>query len=261
MKKYNYLPNILGALGIIFALLMFEMLIAVVFLELGISYEYGDPAASVIQVFAFGIVLTVLMHYSGITYSELFHPSTNSVSATLKLLVLPVSMFCISSVWWLTDILAALVAVYPPDADTLEMFERLIFSGVVSLIAVCVIAPFLEEMLFRGIILRGLLGSYSPIKSILISAFLFGFVHFNIYQFVAAFILGCFLGWIFYLSRSLWPCIFAHAIYNGTTYLPTMSNDQVEFGSPFESFIAIAFSLLAIYLIHRIFSYKSQANS
>ena len=59
--------------------------------------------------------------------------------------------------------------------------------GVFSFIAIVIAAPVLEELIFRGIILNGLLKRYSPLKSVLISSILFGVVHLNPWQFVAAF--------------------------------------------------------------------------
>ena len=47
-------------------------------------------------------------------------------------------------------------------------------NGIFSFLLIVIAAPILEELLFRGIILDGLLKNYSPLKSILISSFLFG---------------------------------------------------------------------------------------
>ena len=260
MKKFNYLPNLAGSIGILAVLVMLEILIASALYDVGIQYEYGDPSASVIHVFAFGLILSVLMHFSGLTYSQLFHPSSNSVASTLKILIIPISIFCISSLWWLNDINNLVATLFPLDLSTIKMFERMMYSGVVSFIAICIVAPFLEEMLFRGIILRGLLGNHSPLKSILVSSILFGAIHFNIYQFVTACILGGFLGWLFYQSRSLWPCILGHAIYNTTVYIVSLGDNTEPFGSFLGSVIAIVLSVFSIYALNWIFSFKARAN-
>jgi hypothetical protein len=87
-------------------------------------------------------------------------------------------------------------------------------TGIFSFILMVVAAPILEELIFRGIILDGLLRVYSPVKSILVSSFLFGFVHLNPWQFVTGLIIGIFSGWVYYKTRSLLPSIIIHASAN-----------------------------------------------
>ena len=72
----------------------------------------------------------------------------------------------------------------------------------------------MEELIFRGIILDGLLRRYSPMKSIIISSVLFGIVHLNPWQFISAFIIGLFSGWVYYRTRKLTLSIIIHFINN-----------------------------------------------
>jgi membrane protease YdiL (CAAX protease family) len=83
-------------------------------------------------------------------------------------------------------------------------------NGIFSFIAIVIAAPVLEELIFRGIILNGLLKRYSPLKSIVISSILFGVVHLNPWQFVAAFVIGIFSGWVYYKTKKLTLCILIH---------------------------------------------------
>jgi len=87
--------------------------------------------------------------------------------------------------------------------------------GIVPVLFSCVVAPVLEEMLFRGVILRGFLRQYSRTFAILWSATLFGIAHLNLYQMATALVLGIVSGWLYERCRSLWPCILLHAAYNG----------------------------------------------
>ncbi|MEO6567615.1 MAG: CPBP family intramembrane glutamic endopeptidase, partial [Opitutaceae bacterium] len=50
---------------------------------------------------------------------------------------------------------------------------------VASLVALAVVAPLTEESIFRGLILRGLLGAGSTTRALLLSAALFGLMHIN----------------------------------------------------------------------------------
>lgn len=77
-----------------------------------------------------------------------------------------------------------------------------------------IVGPILEELFFRGLILRGLLSRYSTKKSILISSLFFAIVHFTPWQFVFAFIVGIVLAWVYIKTGSLLPSMLIHATLN-----------------------------------------------
>ena len=85
--------------------------------------------------------------------------------------------------------------------DNAETIEVVIF-GFLMYFQTLITAPIFEELLFRGIILNGLLNKYknSSKKAIIYSAMVFGLVHLNIPQGIHAFIGGIILGSIYYLS-------------------------------------------------------------
>ncbi|WP_185869019.1 CPBP family intramembrane glutamic endopeptidase [Blattabacterium cuenoti] len=78
------------------------------------------------------------------------------------------------------------------------------------------LAPICEEVLFRGIILNGMLkNKIHPIKAILFSSFLFGVTHMNPWQFVGGLFIGSFIGFIYFVTSSIIDCIILH-IFNNT---------------------------------------------
>lgn len=99
------------------------------------------------------------------------------------------------------------------DAITNPFENLLFFAGAIS------IGPILEEILFRGMILRGLLTTKSPISAILISSLLFGVIHIKPIQIINGFILGLFIGWIYYKTRSIGVTIIIHSISNLTVVI------------------------------------------
>ena len=126
------------------------------------------------------------------------------------------------------------------------------------MVTVVVAAPVLEELLLRGIILDGLLKIYSPKKAIIWSALFFGFFHLNPWQFIPAFALGLFMGWIYYRTRSLMTTIFIHFVANsagvilGYFFLP-----EAQEMAPTRSFFpsdASYFGLLAAALVILVFA-------
>jgi membrane protease YdiL (CAAX protease family) len=84
-----------------------------------------------------------------------------------------------------------------------------------SLLLAAIVAPLIEEILFRGLILQGFVRNYGAFHGLMLSSLLFGIVHFNPYQFVAGFILGLFIGLLFVRTGSILPGLLVHVLYNG----------------------------------------------
>lgn len=75
-------------------------------------------------------------------------------------------------------------------------------------------APIVEEVLFRGIILGGLLAYQSKYQAAIWSAILFFIYHLNPWQFPLAFTLGLVFAWWFIQTGSLLPCLLGHTLNN-----------------------------------------------
>lgn len=84
----------------------------------------------------------------------------------------------------------------------------------VTLICVSVFAPFFEEWLCRGTILRGLLSRMKPASAIALSAVFFAFIHLNPWQGIPAFALGCLFGWVYYKTGSIKLTMLMHCVNN-----------------------------------------------
>lgn len=168
-----------------------------------------------------GLVLSGILHFKHMSYRELLHPSEASVGATAVLLV-PLVLLLVPglllAMWSLVDVV---MAWFPMSRAEEAMFARLDGPDFAGALAVCVLAPVVEEMLFRGVILRSFLLQYDRRQAIWGSALLFGVAHLNIYQFVVALGLGFVLGWLYERSRSLIPCIALHASYNTAVFFST----------------------------------------
>ena len=144
---------------------------------------------------------------------------------------------------WLWS-LAALV--YAVLASTYAVTGRINFdlanpalSGLVILFVVA--AAFLEEVTFRGLVLRGMLRAWGTtnrgvLKSILVSSLLFCSIHlFDILggrpllnvllQSLGAIFLGVFLAVLVVKSKSIYPAVFFHAVYNLSAFLSFAAQD------------------------------------
>lgn len=110
-----------------------------------------------------------------------------------------------------------------------ESFEMMMDYKIAGFITICILAPVLEEILFRGILLRGLLqNGTSPIIAIALSSILFGAAHMNPWQFLGAGLLGAIFGFVYYRTRALWICIFLHALNNSISYIYMMKEKSID---------------------------------
>lgn len=99
------------------------------------------------------------------------------------------------------------------------MLESLIKSPLTGMIQVCVLAPIIEEILMRGVVLGGLKNSYGTVTALLISATLFALLHFNMVQTLSAFVCGMILGLLYIKTNSVFCCMIAHSGYNLISYV------------------------------------------
>ena len=91
--------------------------------------------------------------------------------------------------------------------------ERILWS----VLTVSVLAPVLEEIIFRRVIEGEFLKSYSPVVAIILSSLLFGLIHQNLWQMIPAFFYGVLFGWVYYKFRNVWITIGLHSLNNTIT--------------------------------------------
>lgn len=76
------------------------------------------------------------------------------------------------------------------------------------------IAPFCEELFFRGFVLPGLLHDLSPLWAIVISSALFAVAHADAGSFVPLFAIGLCLGYVRWRTGSTWASMSLHILNN-----------------------------------------------
>ena len=104
---------------------------------------------------------------------------------------------------------------------TVQLFEA-IMGEPAGYLAIGILVPIAEELVFRGAILRTLLNLFNKNMhwvAILVSAILFGAMHGNLPQFVHATLIGLILGWMYYRTHSIVPGIVFHWINNTVAYI------------------------------------------
>ncbi len=116
-----------------------------------------------------------------------------------------------------------LVKLIPTTGPVMGPFYESIKAGLealtrgplwISLLCTAVFAPVFEEWLCRGMVLRGLLRKTSPAVAIMVSGAFFALIHFNPWQAVPAFVLGCLFGIVYYKTGSLKLTMLMHCVNN-----------------------------------------------
>ena len=96
-----------------------------------------------------------------------------------------------------------------------------------NLLIIALIPAVGEELTFRGVLQQSLTrGMKNPHVAILLSAAIFSFIHFQFYGFLPRMFLGILLGYMFYITDSLWTSIAMHFVNNGTAVVLYYLNNK-----------------------------------
>ncbi|MEY4562203.1 MAG: hypothetical protein RLZZ618_1480 [Pseudomonadota bacterium] len=248
-------PSLTSALLLCVALFIIEQLMMAVGVDLrGVLGLTDMQIVGLAVLLSYGILLSSALALQGRSYRQLFHESTHDPRVVLGVVTLPVLML-VPAVLVLSGWINMLVtAVFPTSAWEADAFEQMANGSFASVLMGVVLAPVLEEMLFRGVILRGFLQRYPPPVAIVHSAAIFGLAHLNVYQFCGAMFIGLLLGWLYERTRSLWPCILLHAGYNSAVlWMSLPDGSGKEMGEALTSGSGVlAALLLALWAGHRL---------
>lgn len=221
--------SLLTALGVMLAAVLAEavvmfMLKGVVFLAnlAGVPWFNDDPAieAAVLiaaKLLAFAAIGAWILQRRHQTWRDVGYARFSPI--TLGLIFLPVVAGVVIFLSELDNLLRTLLGSRGLDSwDLAPGVGRLLTSSWLGVVLAVIIAPLTEELLFRGLILRGLLGRWRPWAAVVTSALLFALMHLNPAQMPVAFLLGLVLGWAYVRTRSLGLCMLGHAINNAAAY-------------------------------------------
>jgi len=211
-----FYPGIFQAIGLLMLLLFLLIGLGAIIDNLGFFQE-ESLIISVGNSIAFAIILAWGAKKSRVPFREIFSmkPFRARLLIPMGLIVLGISIVG-------SELDNVFRAILPPPDWLSDIFLRLAGHDTNpwgSILALVIVAPMTEELLFRGLFLRGFLGRYAPHKAILGSAMLFGLFHLNPWQFVHTTAIGILLGWWFFKTRSLIPCIFGHALNNSLLFI------------------------------------------
>lgn len=124
--------------------------------------------------------------------------------------------------------------------------------GIIYFIGAILIGPILEELVFRGTFLTGMLEKYTPQKAIILTSLLFALVHLQPFQIVPAFFWGLLFGYTFYKTRSIVLVILLHMTVNFSSllsYWGHLANQPHTFLSAYGRYSLLVYGISTIGLL------------
>jgi membrane protease YdiL (CAAX protease family) len=117
----------------------------------------------------------------------------------------------------------------------------------VNVIVIALLPAICEELFFRGALQRVLIHlTKNPLVGIIIAAFLFSALHLQFAGFLPRMFLGIVLGVLYWYSGSLWTCILAHFVFNGTQVLLVSYAPKYINTTPSPALFAAVVSIIAV---------------
>lgn len=111
--------------------------------------------------------------------------------------------------------------------DWLESDFTALSRTVLGVFSMALLAPLMEELLFRGAIMQSLTPEgRSPWRGIIVSAAIFGIIHVNPAQVFFAFLMGLAFAWLTWQTQSLLPAIVGHVLNNSLGVVEIMAEDH-----------------------------------
>lgn len=107
---------------------------------------------------------------------------------------------------------------YQMQEKVLPVFGDGLYSIITAGVIIVLIAPFLEEMFFRGFLLRSLTNKIGIMYGSLLSAIIFAVFHMQWQSIIPIIILGLIINSIVLRSKSIWPAIYFHMFNNAIAF-------------------------------------------
>lgn len=188
-----------------------------------IDIIYLDILAAILS-FIFGLI-TILI------FRSIFAKTILESTSLKKNYKNNISFLAITSLGLYLVTLGLLVPIgslLPTNPTINESFALMENSIIYIIMSTLVVAPLVEEYIFRGVILNKLLNKYSPKVAIILTAILFGALHLNFQQFLVATMIGILYGYVYYRTKSIYLCTICHFFHNTFACLPIFVPDSTN---------------------------------
>ena len=166
------------------------------------------------------VLMLVIIHYSGLFRMRL------SLFRSISWKPLLLSTLLVFTTMWALNIFVQ----WFPLEDQMEDVFAGVSHNIIGALTISVIAPVLEEVMFRGAIQGYIIRKTgSPALAIITASLVFGIFHINPVQVVFATLLGLVLGWMYYRTGSLLSVIVGHVLNNSiATFMMLLAGNVAE---------------------------------
>ena len=257
-QNYRY-PSILQSVWILILLeILWWVLLtlrAILLRATGFLFLAHPAAISLISVIPFGLILVRGLKRDNSSFREICPLTRVRLSLLFPMALTGIGIFMLAFEvnYWLE--------IFLPQPEWYAKYRwsksQISFWGSVKSV---IVAPLTEELLVRGLILRGFLSRYSVRKAILASALFFGLMHLDPWNFIGPTVYGILFAWWFIETRSMLPCFFGHALINALVIADNaLLQSEIEFGFHplWWNLVGIVLTALGIWFLIRQFRKSS----
>ena len=183
--------------------------ILLVFALQDVNTQFLQSAGLAIAEIAYLLPVILIFAWKRIHWKHLGFGKFDSVTMGLGcgLLILAYTII------FLHNILLMALGVDTQGDSILKMFAELDSPFWFVLVGV-VLAPFVEEIFFRGFLFQGFRQRYGWVGAMLISSAIFAVAHVDPVAFIPTFVLGSALAYVYHRSNSVWPGMILHFLVN-----------------------------------------------
>lgn len=213
-------PNKIESILLIVSFVAIQVLLVAHLSQIGITWRAGNPIIYIlVSILLASVVVWFSLRKMQLKFEQLFHSNQNSFSSVIAITIVPLVMVVIGFQILISNYFTLYYSYFPNETAISENINQMMNSGLLGFLSICLVAPLVEEIVFRGVVLRGLLSNYSKVSALLFSSVLFSVFHLNPDQLFHTLVFGLFLGWIYIETFSLWPSMMAHILFNIGAYM------------------------------------------
>jgi uncharacterized protein len=228
--RQTYYPTILQAVHLLILYLFIQTVVdfplALIDYYKGTDYLYNPVKKIVLNAGSTLFILLYGFKKSKAPFFEVF-----PLKLFNPLVLIPIATFFWGAHNLLEIVNNAVEQAVPAPPWFWELFSKVFesdFGWWGAFFKVAVIAPVIEELIFRGLILHGLRKNYHGVTAVLVSALLFSLFHLNPWQMPATFVLGVLLGWLMIRTNSILLAILGHSVNNLLVLLTITYWEQIS---------------------------------
>lgn len=157
-------------------------------------------------------IVCFLMHLDKKNWEKVHGVATYTKTTVVQWILIAVLAvtYCIAANNWIS--VSRIIELFPG----FEEFAQAIYGGGIigQILAVGIIAPIVEEFIFRGLAYQRIKRYSKPITAMILSALLFGLFHMNVVQGIYAFGFGLLAAYTYEKFHTVWAPVLFHVVAN-----------------------------------------------